>query len=273
MSQTRLFGPDCPKLRTIAPGAPFLADLARGLAEEVDLPNNRDGLADALIYLPNHRSARVLALALFEAAGETAFIPPDIRTLGDLESDDAPASADAALADLPPAIGQGERLGILAKLVRGFYKANGSSITAPSALAAARELARLLDQAALSGEVDWQKLPALVEDKQLAAHWDKSVKFLSIITDGWPGELIKANGMDAFERRLKVAQAVAQSWATAPPQTPVIIAGSTGATPASRILLQTASPTGPAHRHRPTASRVSDWCRNRSPRQPRPLTG
>ncbi|MEQ9314448.1 MAG: double-strand break repair protein AddB, partial [Henriciella sp.] len=237
---TSLFAPGAPKLRTIPPGANFLKELARALAAEKDLANRPDALADDLIYLPNRRSARALALAIFEAAGGKAVLMPEIRPLGDLETDEPPPGAESALADLPPAISSAERLGRLARLVTAYYESQHKPIPPASAIAAARELARLLDQAALSGKVDWQKLHTLVADRQLAEHWQRSIDFLDIIVTQWPEELEKNVQMDPYARRLAAAEAMADNWLKSPPKGDVIIAGSTGADPSGRVLMNAA---------------------------------
>lgn len=238
MSTPVLFAPGAPKLRTIPPGANFLKELARALAEETGLADNPDALADDLIYVPNRRSARALALALFDAAGGNTVLMPDIRPLGDLEQDEPPPGAEAALADLPPAVPSAERLGRIARLVSVYYDRQGKPIPPASAIAAARELARLLDQAALSGKVDWDKLEGLVKDRQLAEHWRRSVEFLDIITTQWPADLEENVQMDPFVRRVKAAEAMAANWVTNPPRGNVIIAGSTGADPSGRTLMK-----------------------------------
>ncbi len=46
--------------------------------------------------------------------------------------------------------------------------------------------------------------------------------------------------MDPFARRLAAAEALAADWLANPPSAPVIIAGSTGATPAGRVLMKAA---------------------------------
>ncbi|MDJ0919737.1 MAG: double-strand break repair protein AddB [Henriciella sp.] len=235
-----LFDEGAPRLRTIAPGADFLTELAKGLLASLDAASDPTALADALIYVPNRRSARVLAFALHAQSGQEALLLPDIRALGDLETEDPPPSAELALADLPPVVPNGRRLGELTKLVMAFYAARGLSLPAASALSAARELARLVDQAALSGEVDWDALEGLVEDRQLAKHWEQSLDFLKIITQQWPAKLEDVYAMDPYARRLAAAEAMADVWASAPPKGPVIIAGSTGATPASRCLMRAA---------------------------------
>ena len=228
------------RIFSIPAGADFLGDLADALVKEFDLANNPEALADALIYVPNRRSERALAFAVHRAAGGKACLLPMIRALGDLETSDPPPSAEAALADLPPVISPAERLGRLTRLVMAYFEATSAGLPAVSCLSAARELARLLDQAALSGDVAWDELDTLVPNAELATHWQKSLEFLKIITDQWPVELDTLRAMDPYARRLAAAEAMVAEWQKSPPDAPVIIAGSTGATPASRLLMQTA---------------------------------
>ena len=235
-----LFDPSGPKVYSIPAGANFLAELTRTLAEETGLKDHPEALADALIYVPNRRSERALGFALHQAAGGTACLLPNIRALGDLETDEPPPSAEAALADLPPVISPAARIGELTQLVMRYFEHTGRHMSAVASLAAARELARLLDQAALSGEIDWGALDQMVPNAQLARHWQQSLEFLDIITRQWPAYLQNTMQMDPYARRLEAARAMAAHWQTAPPDAPVIIAGSTGATPASRLLMQAA---------------------------------
>lgn len=237
---SKLFTPDAPRLYSIPAGANFLHALAETLADATGLRDNPEALADTLIYVPNNRSKTALAFALYAASGRGACLLPDIRALGDLQSDEAPPGVESALAGLPPAIPPAKRIGELTRLVLEYYHVQDLSIPAVSALAAARELAALLDQAALSGDVDWAALDDIVEDKQLAHHWQQSLKFLKIITAQWPAKLDDATQMDPFARRFAAAEAMAAAWLERPPKTPVIIAGSTGATPASRCLMAAA---------------------------------
>lgn len=231
------FAAGAPRAWTIPPGASFLTVLAETLIDA--LPPQR--LEQVIIYVPNRRSARALAFELYRAAGApAAFFPPDIRTLGDLDSVEAPGSAETARIDVPAPIGEAERLGTLISLVRRFHDSRGLDLPAASALAAARDLARLLDQAALAGGVDWNALPGLVTEADLAGHWQESVEFLAIITEAWPQILAERGLSDAMARRLAVAEDLAAAWRATPPPGPLLIAGSTGATPASRVLMQAA---------------------------------
>lgn len=242
-ADARPFGAGAPRVWTIPPGTDFLGSLARELAEAFDLKNRPDGLADALIYVPNRRSARTLTLALFDAqGGEGTLLPPDIRTLGDLDTDEPPPVAEAAIASLAPILSPATRLGALAQLTAKFYAGEyGRTLPPASALSAARELSRLLEQATLGDQpVDWTALDTMVLEAELAVHWENSARFLSIIAAMWPEWLREKNAGDPYVQRQKAADALAAAWAEKPPQAPVIIAGSTGATPSGRTLMQAA---------------------------------
>lgn len=241
--EVRPFGKDAPKVWTIPPGTDFLGSLASVLAQETGLIDHADALAEAIIYVPNRRSARALTFALFDTLGPgRTLLPPDIRTLGDLESEESTPIAEAGLVDLAPPLSAAKQQGALAQLVSAFFRAEyGRDLPPASALSSARELARLLEQATLGeAPVDWSNLKSLVEQSDLAIHWDDSVRFLSIIAEAWPQWLAENNVSDPFQRRLDAARALAQSWETAPPAAPVVIAGSTGATPAGRLLMKAA---------------------------------
>lgn len=238
MAGDGLFGPDAPRIRTIAPGTAFVKELARALAAETSLAARPDALADAIIYVPNRRSARALSLALYDAAGEQTILPPDIRALGDLDSGEPPPIAEQALSGAVPPLSGARQLGVLATLVRHYYQsALGTDLPPASALSAARELGRLLEQAAMSENADWSKLEALSLG-DLAAHWSRSADFLKIVTELWPQWLAENGASDPYKERLRAARALADHWRDTPPAGPVIIAGSTGATPPGRILMR-----------------------------------
>lgn len=235
-----LFAPSSSRIRTIPAGLPFLKILSAGLKHELIARGEPALLADTIIYVPNRRSARALAYSLFEANEEASLMLPDIRVLGDLETAEPPPSVEASISDLPPVIPPGRRLGELARLILAFHRTQAFDYAPSAALSTAEELAQLLDQSALSGNVDWQQLDALVLDQDLAIHWQKSVAFLKIIYEQWPQTLSNAKAMDPYTRRLAAATAMAEAWGRQPPRGPLIIAGSTGSTPASRVLMQAA---------------------------------
>lgn len=242
-AELRPYAAGAGKVWTIAPGADFLGSLARVLSEDFGLPGRPDALADAIIYVPNRRSARALTLALFDTLGSKGtLLPPDVRTLGDLESDEPPPVSETALIDFAMPLSPASRLGVLAQLVSAFYRQEYERVLPPaSALAAARELSRLLEQATFAEEpVDWSKLEALSLDAELAGHLEVSTRFLAIVAEAWPQWLAENNVADPFEYRMRAARALVESWRVAPPGAPVIIAGSTGATPTGRMLMKAA---------------------------------
>lgn len=234
-----LFSTPAPRLYSIDPGRPFLKDLAAGVAASVG--DDPLALAAALILVPTRRAVRTLAaefVLLAETRGRRATLLPRIRALAD--ADDAYAEESAGAAEdelaLPPAIAPMERLLTLARLV----------VAAPAAsfagqgdwragLAAARELARLLD-AFETEEIDPRAL-ATIDVGDHAEHWRQSLRFLSIITERWPAYLDAAGRMDPSRRRAAMISRQAARWRDNPPTHPVIIAGTTGSAPAVARLI------------------------------------
>lgn len=223
------------------PSVSFLDALAAGLIEATDARNHPQALADALVFTPNRRAARELALALYRTMGST-LLAPTIRALGDIEAEDAATAFGADALDLPPALPAARRRGALAKLIQRWRAVRFDPPLPPaSALSAADELASLLDQAAISGGADWDGLKHItreMEGTDLAEHWRVSADFLEIIATHWPAYLAEQNAVDPLTRRLLAAEATAERWRKRPPKHPVIIAGSTGAAAATRILMK-----------------------------------
>ena len=226
------------RLYSLPPSAAFLDDLAEGLIRDTGARDNPAALADALVFLPNRRAAREFSLALFRAMDGT-IIAPHIRTLGDVEEDETPDAIGPESLDLPPALSSARRRGALARLISAWRAAQGEAPLPPtSALAAADELARLLDQAAMAGDVNWDKLAEIAPEADLAEHWRKSADFLDIVVHAWPLHLAENKVIDPAERRRRAAELVAERWLKTRPRHPIIIAGSTGAGAATRALMK-----------------------------------
>lgn len=226
-----------PRIFTLPPSAAFLDELAAGLVEATGAKRRPETLADALIFTPNQRAARELAYALFRQLG-VSMLAPRIKALGNIDEEDGVAAFGPDVLDLPPPLEPAKRRGALARLVQAWRIAQGEEALPPrSLIAAADELCALIDQAGIVGGVDWSKLDALVPESDLAEHWRKAADFLRIITDAWPRHLDEQGASDPQTRRLAAAEAIATRWAKAPPEHPVIVAGSTGAGAATRILM------------------------------------
>jgi ATP-dependent helicase/nuclease subunit B len=231
-----LFNGPAPRVFTIPAPLSFLDELAASLIAATADDASPFALADAVILLPTRRAARGLMDAFARKLGGAALLPT-MRPLADLEDDPDVWGPEPVAFAVPPAIAPMRRRMELAALIRARAAAEGGVDEPVRALAFADELCALLDGAAAAGEVDWSKLPELVDDEHLAAHWRASAQFLDIIASYWPQRLSADGLSDPGERRSAILRALAVQWSNAPPNGPVIIAGSTGSLPATRALM------------------------------------
>jgi ATP-dependent helicase/nuclease subunit B len=232
-----IFQAPAPRIFTIDPERPFLRDLACVLRASMDAEGA--GLADAIIYLPTRRAIRALGEAFIKTApGGRASLLPRLRAVGDIDEDEFVVFEGAAEdeADLPPAIGLTERRLTLARMVAARDRAFDGHENWAGALAAADALGRLLDSF-YTEEIAPSALETLVPEK-LAEHWRLSLDFLSIVIDAWPKHLQEIGRMDPADRRVKLIDRQRVAFERAPPPHPVIIAGTTGSTPAVARLMK-----------------------------------
>lgn len=239
-----VFSEPAPRVYSIASGRAFLGDLARELTASIraagfDLP-------DATVYLPTRRAARSLAAAFLDASGATAALTPHIRALGDIDEDEFALDGDEAAASLEdelalaPPVPSAERRLLLARLIAEKDKTyfDGQRHWA-GAIAAADELGRLLDSL-YTEEIDPAALQSLAPE-HLAKHWQASLEFLDIVMRAWPAHLAAQGLSDPAARRIALIEAQTKRWAGAPPHKPVIVAGTTGSTPAVARMMKLVS--------------------------------
>ena len=237
-------------LFTIPAGAPFAETLARGFLHRFSKADDPFAVSRALILLPTRRAIRTLGEAFGRVAPGGVAVLPRMRALGDF--DDAPSlledDADDATRELAPELALPlsplRRELLLAKLIQhwsvGLAKeeeARTVGATTPAhALKLARELAALLDQATAEG-LAWERLQTLVPH-ELARHWEKTLSFLSILSEQWPQLLASEGASDPATHRDAALRQAAARWKAAPPDFPVVAAGSTGSVPATAELLR-----------------------------------
>ncbi|WDI32586.1 double-strand break repair protein AddB [Hyphococcus flavus] len=236
-SSTNPFSGPGPRFFSIPPGRAFLEDLAEGV---VDACRKNDfQIPDVTIYLPTRRAMRALGDAFLKASHARAVLPPRIRALGDIDEDELVLFEGAAEdeAALSPAVPPAQRRLMLARLVtereRTYFEGQRRW---PGAIAAADELGKLLDSL-YTEEIKPTKLHDIVPDG-LAHHWKESLEFLSIIVTEWPSILKEQGLMDPAARRIALIGLQAQRWKEHPPRKPVIIAGTTGSTPAVARMMK-----------------------------------
>lgn len=234
-----LFGGRAPRLRAAPASAPFLDLLAGAMIAGLKRDNDPFALADALVLLPNRRSARGLIDAFAKRLGGAALLP-SIRPLGDPYSDDDPDvwGADPMLDAIAPPIDKMLRRMQLASLIRARDAAENGVADPARALALADELGKLLDSAATVERVDWKMLPRLVDEIDLARHWARSAAFLEIIASFWPAHLQEQGLSDPAEHGAALRRTLAARWTKNPPTRPIIIAGSTGSQATTRELMR-----------------------------------
>lgn len=219
---------------TIPAGLPFVDCLARVLLQRHG-PDGDGRLPDALVLLPTRRAVRSLTEAFLRVSDGQALLLPVMRPLGDLSEDEPPVSLLDPVdeEDLAAPVPETRRRLILARLV-----AAGPIATAgpAGALALADALARLLDESATE-RLDFANLKDLVPDTY-QAHWEETLRFLTIITEAWPDILADMELIDPSTRRDLLMQRLATRWRTSGTDHPVIIAGSTGSVPGTADLMQ-----------------------------------
>lgn len=237
MSAPGLFDGPGPRILALPASAPFLDVLADAMTGALDVRDDPFALADALVLLPNRRAASGLIDAFARRLGGSALLPA-IRPLGDLDDDPQVWGADPIALNVAPAIEPTRQRMELAALIRRRDAASGGVEDPARALALADELRKLLDSAAAADAVHWDQLATLVEEAELARHWEASAQFLKIIAEYWPERLRLEGLADPGARRSHLLRALAADWQANPPQRPVIIAGSTGSLGATRTLMR-----------------------------------
>lgn len=179
--------------------------------------------ARTTIYLNTRRAARRIE-ALFTKQGATLL--PRLRVLSDLANDvHAPVNLPLPAASLKRRI-------TLANLVAALIEQQPDLAPRSSVFALADSLAALLDE--MHGEgISLDSLND-IEIGNASEHWDRSLKFLNILTEYWSAQGL----VDTEARQRAVIEAYTEKWASSPPRHPIIIAGSTGSRGATALFMK-----------------------------------
>ncbi len=205
----------------LPPGADFASAFAEGLLARFG-SHAPEELARITIIVNAAPMQRVIRAAL---AATGARLLPRISVVTDIGSD--------PLAPLPTAIPPLRRLlALSALLTRYLYRV--PDVAPPSAaFDLAQSLAALLDECHDEGvPLSRLEAPELVEGH--AAHWERSLAFVRIAF----GYLAEAGEPDEAARFRLAAEQLVSRWAAAPPDDPVIVAGSTGSRGTTAFLMQ-----------------------------------
>ena len=256
-----------PHLFSIPPGRPFLPTLADALLDgrlvsAFAFDENPLALADVTIYLPTRRAARALAGVIGGAVqrrrggASTNAILPSIRTIGEgdaasLFSSPTEAGAVPAFASVTgaPVMGDLERRLQLARLARRWREETARAdftaligeapvlpASAADALWLARDLGALLDEM----ETEGTKFSAIagLAPEALAAWWQLTLTFLTIVTGHWPKALAETGRISEAAAKNAWLVAEAARLRAGGAKGPVILAGSTATAPAAIELMR-----------------------------------
>ena len=228
---------------TIPAGVSFVDALAAGVRALADA--DREALARITVLLPTRRACRSLGEAFLRLSRGRPTLLPRMTALGDLDEEELMLvdageepgpSAGGDVLEIPPAIPGLSRLLLLSRLILAD---RGRNATPEQAARLAAELARLLDQIDTQ-RISFDGLETLVPER-FAAHWQTTLRFLSILTGRWPAVLADEGALDPAARRNRLLEAQADAWRRSPPSDPVVAAGSTGSIPATADLLRVIS--------------------------------
>lgn len=230
---------------SIAPDAPFLPTLATRVLDGTLLDEwPRTGpfwLSDVTIILPTRRARLGLAEAFLAQTGG-ALLLPDIRTLGEDNSEEAPFLPPFDAEPIPPAASTIERTLCLARLVDAWARSPaGAEVLAspPNAaeiLGLAESLGTVLDDLTIE-DADLTAFEEKVGALDVAENWRQTRAFLSIVLDTWPAILAASGRADAVDLRNRRLRREAEAASAIFGDRPVIAAGSTGSIPATADLL------------------------------------
>lgn len=217
-------------------GVPFLQSLAAGLAAKLG-----DDLPRALVFLPTRRAVRALGDAFVEHAvgqGDGVALLPRMRPLADIDPEEPPFEPGELVGLINPAIPSAQRRFDMAKIIARYHE-NISDIplTPTGALSIADQLLSIMDDAAME-EVNLASGERLEAIRARASeHYQNAAKLYEIIQTYWPEYLAAQNMMEPMARRVALLNALTEHWTAAPPDYPVIIAGSTGTLKATAKLM------------------------------------
>lgn len=239
---------------TIPPGCRFLPTLADALVEGRlvgDLGADPFALAGVTLYLPTRRSVRALSACLARRLGGAAFLPRMIP-LGEADEAELDLAANPFLENGPdplaPAMAPLERRLTLARLVQTWAKTVDRALlpidddvpflvpSSPAdAVGLAADLERLMDALTVEG-LPWAEIAGAVET-EYSRYFGLTLDFVRIAAEHWPKILHDRALSDPVVRSRALVMAEAGRLRRERPESPVVIAGSTGSVPATARLI------------------------------------
>ncbi len=217
-----MFAPEDPRLFGLPPGVDFPAALVAGLEARLAgaLP---EAMARVEVIVNTRRMARRLR-EIFDAG--PARLLPRIRLVTDL-------GEVADLAHVPPAAPPLRRRLELVQLIAALIEREPAAAPRDALYDLADSLADLMDEMGAEGVAPATVMGLDVSDQ--SGHWQRALRFLKI-AETYIGQADVPP--DAGSRQRDVIARTVSRWQAAPPDHPVIVAGSTGSRGATAMLMQ-----------------------------------
>lgn len=214
---------DKPRVFACPPGADFTRVLVAGLLDRSKSLTPQD-LARVEIYVNTRRMQRRI-FALFNTGA--ARLLPRIRLITDL-------AHDPAGAEVPPAISPLRRRLELGQLISQLLDQRPDFAPRSAIYDLSDSLALLLGEMHDEG-VSLSDINAL-DVTDTSGHWQRSLEFLKIAERYFGGA--SAEPPDAVARQRLITERLVKTWASAPPDHPIIVAGSTGSRGSTSMFMQ-----------------------------------
>ena len=211
-----------PRVFAVAPGVDFPGALVAGLMARM-AGQPPEALARVELIVNTRRMARRIR-SLFDEG--PAVLLPRIRLL-------AGFGEEAGLDTVPPAVPPLRRRLELVQLVAGFLDTVPDFAPRAALFDLADSLAHLM--AEMQGEGVSPSDIAALDIADQSGHWGRTQTFLAIVQDYFDRSHAEP---DPEARQRRVVEHLAARWSEAPPDHPVIVAGSTGSRGATQLLMQ-----------------------------------
>jgi len=228
-----------PNVFSISAGAAFLEILADQILAGFPLGDSERPLTDWTILLPTRRAAAAFGEILLKRSKKTALVLPRVRPLGDLDEDTL--QDDTSIDGSEPAMSSLASLLEITNLARTWAHQNQHLELAQKIIAGpaqAMNLARSLSEIVITAETHNLTVDHLAQvyELDIAEHRQTITSLLELVLRDLPDLQSKQGMVGATARRHSMIRAEAKRISNSH-EGPIIAAGSTGSTPATRELL------------------------------------